>query len=188
MATTVDNNTPGTPSPTPEKLTPEAVIEQIRTLRSQIGDVTPLSKAQRRQLKQRARKQPAPVVDASISVIGSSDMVAQAVGQPLPDVLQLQSVSVRWNLVADEIRSFLKGIEGANLVRREQLAFIASQAYSFGSQLARNPVNADLVPQVEEIKRLKVLTRRKKAAQVPQTPAPTPAPAPVPVTSTAPKA
>jgi len=188
MATPVDNNTPGTPSPTPEKLTPEAVIEQIRTLRSQIGDVTPLSKAQRRQLKQRARKQPAPVVDASISVIGSSDMVAQAVGQPLPDVLQLQSVSVRWNLVADEIRSFLKGIEGANLVRREQLAFIASQAYSFGSQLARNPVNADLVPQVEEIKRLKVLTRRKKAAQVPQTPAPTPAPAPVPVTSTTPKA
>jgi len=44
------------------------------------------------------------------------------------------------------------------------------------------------VPQVEEIKRLKVLTRRKKAAQVPQTPAPTPAPAPVPVTSTTPKA
>ncbi len=167
MATPVDNNTPGTPSPTPEKLTPEAVIEQIRTLRSQIGDVTPLSKAQRTQLKRRASKQPAPVVDASISVIGSSDMVAQAVGQPLVDVLQLQSVSVRWNLVADEIRSFLKGIEGANLVRREQLAFIASQAYSFGSQLARNPVNADLVPQVEEVKRLKAVSRRKKTTQAP---------------------
>jgi hypothetical protein len=190
MATPVDNNTPGTPSPTPEKLTPEAVIEQIRALREQIGDVTPLSKAQRTQLKRRASKQPAPVVDASISVIGSSDMVAQAVGQPITDVLELQSVCVRWNLVADEIRSLLKGIEGANLVRREQLAFIASQAYSFGSQLVRNPVNAGLVPQVEEVKRLKGLTRRKKAAQVPQAPAPTPAPAPapVPVTSTAPKA
>ncbi|HSY52236.1 MAG TPA: hypothetical protein VLC46_25770 [Thermoanaerobaculia bacterium] len=186
MANTVDNNTPGTPSPDPAKLTPEAVIEQIRTLRSQIGEVTPLSKAQRTQLKQRARKQPAPVVDASISVIGSSDMVAQAVGQPLVDVLQLQSDSVRWSLVTDELRSFLKGIEGANLVRREQLAFIASQAYSFGSQLARNPVNAGLVPQVEEIKRLKTLTRRKKAAQTPQAPSPTPVP--VPVTSTAPKA
>src|SRR5229473_3444070 len=185
MANPVGNNTPGTPSPTPAKLTPEAVIEQIRTLRAQI-DVTPLSKAQRNQLKQRARKQPAPVVDASISVIGSSDMVAQAVGQPLVDVLQLQSDSVRWSLVTDEIRSFLKGIEGANLVRREQLAFIASQAYSFGSQLARNPVNADLVPQVEEIKRLKTLTRRKKAAQIPQPPSP--APASVPVTSTTPKA
>jgi hypothetical protein len=188
MATPVDNNTPATPSTTPEKLTPEAVIEQIRALRSQIGDVTPLSKAQRTQLKRRASKQPAPVVDASISVIGSSDMVAQAVGQPITDVLDLQSVCVRWNLVADEIRTLLKGIEGANLVRREQLTFIASQAYSFGSQLVRDPLNAGLVPQVEEVKRLKAVSRRKKAAQTPQAPAPTPAPVPVPVTPTAPKA
>jgi len=185
MSTTV-NNIPGTTTPDPAKLTPEAVIEQIRALRSQIGEVTPLSKAQRNLLKRRTRKQPAPVVEASISVIGSSDTVAQAVGQPLVDVLQLQSDSVRWSLVADELRSFLKGIEGANLVRRQQLSFIASQAYSFGSQLARNPVNADLVPQVEEIKRLKVLTRRKKATQNPPTPSPTPAPAPQ-VTSTQPK-
>src|SRR5216684_465030 len=186
MANPVGNNTPGTPSPTPAKLTPEAVIEQIRALRSQVDEVTPLSKAQRNLLKRRTRKQPAPVVDASISVIGSSDTVAQAVGQPLVDVLQLQSDSVRWNLVADELRSFLKGIEGANLVRREQLAFIASQAYSFGSQLARNPVNADLVPQVEEIKRLKTLSRRKKTTQNP--PPPSPTPAPVHETNTTPKA
>jgi hypothetical protein len=174
MSSTV-NNTPVTTDPTPAKLTPEAVIEQIRALRAQIGEVTPLSKAQRNQLRQRTRKQPAPVVDASISVIGSSDTVAQAVGQPLVDVLQLQSDSVLWNLVADELRSFLKGIEGANLVRRQQLSFIASQAYSFGSQLARNPDNADLVPQVEEIKRLKVLTRRKKATQNPPAGSSTPA-------------
>ena len=59
--------------------------------------------------------------------------------------------------------SFLKGIEWANLVRREQLAFIASQAYSFG-QLARSPVNADLAPQVEEIKRLKTHAPQEGAA------------------------
>jgi hypothetical protein len=182
----VVNNTPGASNPDPVKLTPEAVIDQIRTLRSQIDDVTPLSKTQRNQIKQRTRKQPAPVVEASISVIGSSDTVAQAVGQPLVDVLQLQSDSVLWNLVADELRSFLKGIEGSNLVRRQQLAFIASQAYSFGSQLARNPVNAGLVPQVEEIKRLKTLTRRKKALQNPPSPTP-PAPAPVHETSTSTK-
>ena len=105
--------------------------------------------------------------------------MAQAVGQPLGDVLQLQSDSVHWNLVADELRSFLKGIEGANLLRRDQLAFIASQAYLFGSQLARSPVNADLVPQVEEIKRLKTLARRKKAT-------PNPPPSPAHETSTTP--
>jgi hypothetical protein len=46
-------------------------------------------------------------------VIGSSATVAQAVGQPLVDVLQLQTESVRWGHVADELRSFLKGVEGA---------------------------------------------------------------------------
>jgi hypothetical protein len=169
-----------TPQPT-TKLTPEAVIDQIRAMRSQVDDVTPMDKTQRQQLKQRARRQPAPVVEASISVIGSSGTVAQAVGQPVEDVLQLQSDVARWALAASEVHSFLQGIEGANLVRRERLAFIASQAYSFGSQLVRNPENAELLPQVEEIQRRKSAARRKKATQAPETPAPTPA-APAPAT------
>lgn len=163
-----------TPQP-PVKLTPEAIIDQIRAMRSQVDDVTPLDKAQRQQLKQRMRRQPAPVVEASISVIGSSGTVAQAVGQPIDDVVQLQTDITRWARVADELRTFFKGIDGANLVRRERLTFIASQAYSFGSQLVRDPANADLVPQVEEIKRLKVAARRKKTAASPQSPSPTPA-------------
>jgi hypothetical protein len=179
MANTIETTTPGTPSPNTNRVTPEAVIEQVRTLRSLLDDVTPLSKDQRIQLRQRTRKQPPSVVEKSIGVIGASATVAQAVGQPLDDVLQLQTEAVRWGHVAEELRSFMKGVEGANLVRRERLAFIAAQAYSFGSQLARNPDNADLLPQVEEIKRLKSFVRRKKAAQTPQTPAPAPPPGPV---------
>lgn len=168
-----------TPQPS-AKLTPEAIIDQIRAMRSQIDDVTALDKVQRQQLRQRMRRQPAPVVEASINVIGSSGTVAQAVGQPIDDVLQLQRDVGRWARVADELRAFFKGIEGANLVRRQRLAFIASQAYSFGSQLARDPANADLVPRVEEIKRLKVVTRRRKAPANPQSPAPNPAPGTAP--------
>lgn len=177
--------TADTPQP-PVKLTPEAIIEQIRAMRSLVDDVTPLDKTQRQQLKQRMRRLPAPIVEASISVIGSSGMVAQAVGQPINDVVQLQTDITRWALVSDELRSFFKGIDGANLVRRERLAFIASQAYSFGSQLVRDPANKDLVPQVEEIKRLKVAARRKKTAAQPQSPSPTPSPAPAPVPASAP--
>jgi len=176
-----------TPQPT-TRLTPEAIIEQIRAMRSQIDDATPVDKTQRQQLKQRARRQPAPVVEASISVISSSGTVAQAVGQPVEDVLQLQSDVARWAVVAAELHSFFQGIEGANLVRRERLAFIASQAYSFGSQLVRNPEHSELLPQVEEIQRRKIAARRRKATQAPQTPAPTPTPAPAHDTSTAPKA
>ena len=131
-------------------------------------------------MRQVTRRQPPHIVQASISVIGSSGTIAEAVGQPIDDVVQMQTDMSRWALAADELRLFLKGIEGANLVRQQRLAFIASQAYSIGTQLARSPQNAKLVPQVEEIKRLKVLARRKKAS--PQNP-----PAPAPNSGTSPK-
>jgi len=171
--------TADTPQPT-VKLTPENILDQLRIMRSQMDEVVPLDKTQRQQLKQRARRQPANVVELSIGVISKSGTVAQAVGQPTDDVLQLQTDVGRWALVAAELRAFFQGVEGANLVRRERLAFIASQAYSFGSQLVRDPANAELVPQVEEIKRLKSIARRKKSAATPEPPSPTPAPAPVP--------
>jgi len=173
-----------TPQQPATNLTPEAIVEQLRAMRSQVEDVTPLDKAQRQQLKQRARRQPALVVEASISVISSSGTVAQAVGQPAEDVLRLQSDVARWALVEAELQSFFHGIEGANLIRRERLAFIAAQAYSFGSQLVRNPENMDLRPQVEEVQRRKVAARRKKAQANPQSPSPSPVPAPPPAPNT----
>jgi hypothetical protein len=183
----MSNTTPVSSNPNPSKLTPEAVIAQLRTMSSQIDDVAPLSQAQRGLLKRRLRTQPKTIVEASINVIGVLDNVSQAIGQPLDEVRQLQDDSLRWEAAADEARAFLKGIEGANLNRRQRLMLIGTQAYSIGTQLAKDPAKAVLVPHVEEVKRLKAVSRRKKTTQAPQTPAPTPAPAPVPVTSTAPK-
>jgi hypothetical protein len=182
MSNTV-NNTPGTSNPDLAKLTPEAVIAELRTIRSQIDDVAPLSKEQSKLVKQRVRRQPKSVVEASINVIGVLDNVSQAIGQPLDEVRQLQDDSLRWDAAADEARAFLKGIEGANLIRHQRLALIGMQAYTIGTQLAKDPAMAVLVPHVEEVKRLKGVSRRKKATPGTQTPAP----APVPVTSTAPK-
>src|SRR3954471_2661081 len=161
MSDTV-NNTPGTSGPDPAKLTAEAVIAQLRIIRSQIDDVAPLPKAQRNLLKRRLRMQTKTVVDASINVIGVLDNVSHAIGQPLDEVRQLQDDALRWDAVAEEARAFLKGIEGANLNRRQRLGLIATQAYTIGSQLAKDPAKAVLVPHVEEVKRLKDASRRKK--------------------------
>ena len=167
-------NTTAVPNSAP--LTPEELIAQLRLLRSLIEEVTPLTKEQSKQLRQRVRLHTKPVLDASINVIGVLDNVSQAIGQPLDEVRQLQNDALRWDAVADEARAFLKGIEGANLVRRQRLALIAAQAYAIGSQLAKDPEKAVLLPHVEEVKRLKGVSRRKKAAPAPQTPAPAPAP------------
>lgn len=166
----------------PITLSAEAVVAQLRTMRSQIEDVTPLTKEQRRLVQQRLRDQPKPIVDAAINVIGVLDNVSQAIGQPLDEVRRLQDDSLRWDAAEDEARAFLKGIEGSNLNRRQRLALIATQAYTIGTQLAKDPEKAVLVPHVEEIKRLKRVSRRRKPAPVPKPPIP------AQETSTAPKA
>jgi hypothetical protein len=155
--------------PESTKLTPEGVIAHLRTVRSQIDEIAPLSQDQRKVLKERLRNHPAAVVEAAINVIGVLDSVSQAIGRPLDAVRQLQDDSLRWDAVADEARSFLKGIEGANLIRRQRLALIATQAYTIGAQLAKDPEKSVLLPHVEEVKRLKGLTRRRKAVQDPHT-------------------
>ena len=161
--------------PTLASMTPEDVIVQLRILRSQIEDVAPLSQEQRTLLKQRVRLHTKPVLDASINVIGVLDNVSQAIGQPLDDVRQLQDDVVRWDAVIDEARAFLKDIEGSTLVRRQRLTLIATQAYAIGTQLAKDPAKAVLLPHVEEVKRLKRVSRRKKATQAPNPPVPAPA-------------
>jgi len=156
------------PQPAPT-LAPDAVVDQLRAIRAQIGEVAPLSVAQRKALRGRIRTSN-PILQASINVIGALDVVEQAVGQPADDVRQLYDDANRWTAVEDELRTMLNGVAGANLIRRQRLAFITAQAYTIGSRLARDPANAVLVPHVEEIKRLKSFSRRKKAAQAPNSP------------------
>src|SRR5258708_5948167 len=171
----MSNTTTVASNPDPAKLTAEAVIAQLRAIGSQIDGLAPLSKEQRALLKKRLRRQPKTIVEASINVIGVLDNVSQAIGEPLDEVRQLQDDSLRWDAAVDEARAFLNGLEGAALIRRQRLGLLAMQAYTIGSQLARDPARAVLVPHVEEVKRLKGAARRRKTTQAPQTPA-TPAP------------
>jgi hypothetical protein len=152
------------PQPAPT-VNPEEVVGGLRALRAQMGEVTPLTPAQRKALNARIRSSN-PVVQASINVIGALENVAQAVGIPAVGVRQLCDDANRWTAVEDELRTMLKGVAGANLVRRQRIALIAAQAAAIGSQLARDPENAVLLPHVQELKRLKGFARRKKAAPV----------------------
>jgi hypothetical protein len=180
---------PSTAAEAPLKLNPEAVVEQIRSLRSQMDEVTPLTAAQKRILRGQLRKQSDAIVASSINVIGALDNVAQAIGQKPEEVRRLQVDWNRWTAVADELRGLLNGVEGANLVRRQRLALISAQAYSIGTQLARDPAHAVLVPHIQEVKRLKSFSNRRKTAEDSQSPTPKQAPAPAHDTAaTAPKA
>jgi hypothetical protein len=156
-------------------LSPEALIEQFRAIRAQIGEITPLTPAQRSAL--RKTKVTDDVLHASINVIDGTDLIAQAVGQQAAELRDLQAEANQWTRVEDELRTLLNGVAGANLIRRQHIALVSGRAYGIGAQLARDPAHAVLVPQVQEIKRLKRLARRKKPQKSGNPPAPaTPAP------------
>jgi hypothetical protein len=83
----------------------------------------------------------------------------------------LQDDVLRWDAVVDEARAFLKSIEGSTLNRRQRLTIIATQAYAIGTQLAKDPAKAVLLPHIEEVKRLKGVSRRRKPAPATKPPA-----------------
>jgi hypothetical protein len=172
-SSTTPNAAADTPQPqTP--LTPDAAIEQIRSFRAQLPAVGTLTAKRRRALRNTSETSE-PIVQASLNVIGVSDIVSAAIGLPLDDVRALQQAAILWKAVEDEVRSVLAGIAGANALRRQKLAELGQQAYAISSQVARVPANEVLVSHVEEIRRLKRIARRRKSSgTTPQQPAPAP--------------
>jgi hypothetical protein len=173
---TVNPNTPAQTADTPQQtpsLTPEAIVEQLRGISSQVPEATPMTTAQRKLLRNHSRTaKNGEILQTTISMVGTTDVISSAVGHDADGVRQLCDDSNRWAVVEDELRSLLNGVSSANLVRRQQLAAIADTAYGVGSKLSRYPGHAALVPHVAEIKRLKNVGRPKKAKTTPQTPSP----------------
>ena len=170
---TNSSNPQEVPTPTPA-LTPEQVVAQLRALQAQLGEITPLTAEQRKTLRQQSRMSET-VVQASLNVLGAADIITQAVGQPVEEVQSMVDEANRWSAVEGELRATLNGVSGTNLIRRQQIALVAVRAFLIGKQLARSPEHASLVPHLDEVKRLRSITRRKK--RVATTPVP---PAPVP--------
>ena len=163
-----------TPQQTPA-VTPEGIIQQLRAVSAQIPEVTPLTPQQREVLRRKPQtSKNGEIVESSISIIGAADVVSLAVGQSADAVHAMCDESGRWAAVEDELRAMLNGVAGANLLRRQKIAAIVERAYGVGSQLARDPEHSALVPHVQEIKRLRKLSSRKKPAPAPQSPSPQP--------------
>ena len=175
--TVINSNNPTsraaeTPQPA-TSLAATTVIDQVRSLRAQLPAATALTARQRRAIRTGGAHSE-PIVQASLNVIGVSENVSAALGQPIDKVRERQQDAILWEAAEEEVRNLLAGIAGANALRRQKLAQLGAQAYVIGSQLAREPENEVLVPHVEEIKRMKRLARRKKTA--PETPEPSPSP------------
>jgi len=148
-------------------LEPEELIERLHALWEQIGEFSPLTPQQRRELTPRKRV-PEQQLITSLNVIGMEN-VSRALGYSLAEVQQMIEDATRWKAAEQELLATWHGVHGANLLRRRRIELLAEQAARIAAQLARDPAHAGLVPHVEEIKRLRSFTRRKKAAPAPET-------------------
>ena len=148
-------------------------MAQLRAYRERIPNYGQLTIAEAQQRRRVASLRPGFVV-ASINAAGASDTVQSALGQTPANLQEQQSEIVRWSAVEDELRAMLKGVVSANLVRRHRLGTAALQTYAISRNLVRQPEHADLLPHVQEMKRLAKHKKAEKKAdeQKPADPAP----------------
>lgn len=179
MSSSID--VPAGSDPAKPALTADEMVSVLRGLRERIPNYTQLTVPDVRKLVPAANLHREFVL-GSIHVTGASPIVQQVVGASQESLLQDASDDDAWTLVEEELRGLLKGVAAANLARRHRLGKSALLAYNVSRQIVQTPQNVNLIPHVEELKRLRRLGPRKKADQQPGTPGTTPAPSQPPTT------
>jgi hypothetical protein len=155
----------------PIQVTPEAVLEQLRSVRRLIPEIVPIPVA----LDMRRNRMPhvdTDFVNATISVTSGSPALEGALMRTADDVRQYNEETIRWGAVEDEVRTLLQAIVAANAERRQRVGLTAIQTYTIAQALARQPEHADLKPHVQQMARMHKFgrNRRRKTAPPPSSP------------------
>lgn len=189
----VTTNPTATAEDPPLFLAPEAVLEQLQLLQQQIPEFTQLEIPDAHALRSVANLNPA-FVRTAIDTVSASARVQTALGRDPERVKQEALDADQWSSVEAQLRSLLKGVTAANLLRRHRVGMTALKTYNISRQLVRgSDAEVDLIPRIADMKRLNKLGRRRsKAPQPPATqpvtpsaqqdasaPGPTPASEPV---------
>jgi hypothetical protein len=148
----ITNGTAAGPATGSEPLTPEAIAEQLRALRSHVPDFTHLRVAESRALRTAALANP-DFVQASINAAGAAANVESLLGKNSSEMRQETEDAGRWTAVEDELRAMLEGVASANLVRRHRIGTAALLTYQVVRRLAKLPQYRYLLPHLEEMKR-----------------------------------
>jgi hypothetical protein len=135
-------------------------LEQLRTLRQQIPELVQLFSEEVTRLRRLARVS-ADFAHEALSAVGASGAIAAVIGNSPEELHQAEGELARWTAVESELRSMLRGIVSANLVRRHRLGRVALQTYNVSRRLAREEEHANLRPHVERLSQIRKLGRRR---------------------------
>ncbi len=163
----VTTNPTATAEDRPLFLAPEAVLEQLRLLQQQIPEFTQLEIPDAHALRSVANLNPG-FVRTAIDTVSASARVQTALGRDPEGVKQEALDADQWSSVEAQLRSLLKGVTAANLLRRHRVGMTALKTYNISRQLVRgSDAEVDLIPRIADMKRLNKLGRRRSKASQP---------------------
>jgi hypothetical protein len=142
-------------------ITPSELMEILQNLQTRVPGFQSLSNAQVISIRKAAGLNP-DWVRRSVSILDNSPGVAAAVDTTHDALVAEIDDMNRWTAVETELKAFLKGVSGANLVRRHRIGLKALQIYGISRQLIRQPGNDNLRTFVESLQEMNKLGKRKK--------------------------
>lgn len=152
----------------PPMLTPEQLIEQLRSIRQQIPNFVQLpNNRQTKNLRRLVSSIDIELAHAATNALGVSDVVQSAVGNTPEGMYHDKDSAGRWAAAENEMRSVLRGLSHMILVLRERLCRDALQTYNVSRELVKQEEHAHLLPHVEAMRRLKRAHRRTRPAAEP---------------------
>ncbi len=158
----------------PAAVAPEALVEQLRSMRQFIPDYRQLRVSEARLIRAAAFVDPR-FVEAAITAISACHCLRGALDQTAAGLNAEVADAARWAVVEEELRAMLQGVVAANLVRRHRVGMATLQTYSISRQLVRQEGHEDLLPHVAAMKRLNRFGRRSKSpGEEPEAPQPAP--------------
>jgi hypothetical protein len=170
----------------PPAITPDVIVAQLRALRDVIPNFTQLPTPQARSFRVVAKGTDPEFVQTAINSVEESVNVQQAIGRTPEELRKTTADAQIWTAVEDAARSLLNGIVAANLVRHFQIGTIALAVYSIATRLARQPEHANLLTNVQTMKRLNKFGNKKRVKAAAPAPVTPPATAPQQPTGTQP--
>jgi len=149
-------------------LTPEQVIEALRALRGQIPEFVLLPNDRAWQQLRRNARIDVVLVHEGVNAVGAADLVRSFVGATPEELRQAEDEDIRWAVAEGEIRTFLRGVVAANLIRRQRIGKAVKAAYRLSRTLVQKEEFAHLLPHVETM--FRIVNRKPRPAK----PAPPP--------------
>lgn len=137
------------------------MLEQLRALHEQIPEFALVSDRELRKIRRAGYDLDADIAREAVSIVDDSKIVQDALRSTAEELRQAQEEAYRWETVEAEFRVVLRGLTTANAIRRRRIAQMVQQAVAVSSTLVEKEQYSDLIPHVENVRRIRKRKRGK---------------------------